>query len=225
MENQNQNQNQFQPQGQSPAPVQKPKKPWYKKWWIWVIIGVAVTGTIGAFMPKNTSSSKVSTSGKIAEATTEKAAVATTEKATEKATEKPTEKATEAPKENRDEYIKSCQTIDYKTLSRNPDKYKGEKFKFTGQVIQVMESDSWFDDSTTLRINVTATENEFAEGGYLWDDTIISTVTIPDGEDRILENDIIDIYGTCAGLYTYESVLGQKISLPRIDIKYYSIHQ
>ena len=59
----------------------------------------------------------------------------------------------------------------------------------------------------------------------MWDDTIISTVTIPDGEDRILENDIIDIYGTCAGLYTYESVLGQKISLPRIDIKYYSIHQ
>ena len=34
------------PQGQ--APTEKPKKPWYKKWWIWVIVGVVLIGSYGA---------------------------------------------------------------------------------------------------------------------------------------------------------------------------------
>ena len=41
--------------------------------------------------------------------------------------------------------------------------------------------------------------------------------------DRILEDDIITIWGECDGLYSYESVLGSKESLPNIDVKYYSI--
>ena len=41
--------------------------------------------------------------------------------------------------------------------------------------------------------------------------------------DRILEDDIITICGECDGLYSYESVLGSKVSLPKIDVKYYSI--
>ena len=205
----------------------KPKKSWYKKWWIWVIIGVGVCGIVGAFMPKDEKKNDNKSSSVAAESTAE--TTSSKEKTTEKDTEAPTEKATETPKKNaddeKDDFIKSCGTIDYKTLARNPDKYKGNNYKITGQVIQVMDSDSWFDDSTTLRINITAEKNEYADGGYLWSDTIVASVDIPDGADRILEDDIIDFYGTCEGLYTYESILGQKISLPRIDIKYYSIHE
>ena len=125
--------------------------------------------------------------------------------------------------EDKQTYIDSCATIDYTTLSRNPDKYKGNHYKFTGQVIQVLESDSWFDDATTLRVNVTKSDNEYLEN--FWEDTIICTVNIPKGSDRILEDDIITFYGDCDGLYTYTALLGQKVSLPKIDIKYYSINQ
>lgn len=125
-------------------------------------------------------------------------------------------------KKEKDDYIKSCKTIDYMTLSRNPDKYKGEHFKLTGQVIQVLDSDSWFNDATTLRINITKHDNEYVDDW--WEDTIIATVVIPKGADRILENDIITFYGDCDGLYTYTSVLKQKISLPKIDIKYFEVN-
>ena len=42
---------------------------------------------------------------------------------------------------------------------------------------------------------------------------------VPEESDR----DIITIWGECDGLYSYESVLGSKVSLPKIDVKYYSI--
>lgn len=112
-----------------------------------------------------------------------------------------------------EEYAEMCETIDYETLSRNPDKYKGKDFKFTGEVIQVVESGN---GQVDLRINVT-------KGDYFWSDTIYATVNVPKGRDRILESDIITIYGKCEGLYTYQSVLGAKVSLPLIKIYYYSI--
>lgn len=128
---------------------------------------------------------------------------------------------TKSLKQVEKEYKSSCETITFKTLSRNPDKYKGYKYKFRGQVEQVLDSDSWFDDSTTLRISVTPEKNQFADGGVLWSDTMVASVNIPEGDDRILEGDIITFCGECDGLYTYESLLGQKISVPKINIKYF----
>lgn len=46
---------------------------------------------------------------------------------------------------------------------------------------------------------------------------------VPEESDKILEDDIITIWGECDGLYSYESVLGSKVSLPKIDVKYYLI--
>jgi hypothetical protein len=48
-------------------------------------------------------------------------------------------------------YKSKCVTYDYKTIARDPDKYRGENAKFTGKVIQVMESGN----SIMLRVNVT----------------------------------------------------------------------
>lgn len=208
-----------------------PKKPWYKKWWIWVIIGVVSTTAIYSVA---LATGNVETTGKskttipsvtVSSSKVEKKTASKAESKEESKTEKPTEAPTKNAEEEKTAFINSCGTIDFKTLARNPDKYKGNNYKFTGKVIQVLDSDSWFDNSTTLRINITAEANEFADGGYLWNDTIVATVTIPEGADRILEDDIIDFYGTCAGLYSYTSVLGEKISLPQIDIKYYGIHE
>lgn len=126
----------------------------------------------------------------------------------------------EDPKVIEENFKNSCETIDYKTLARNPDKYKGNKYKLTGEVIQVQES-SW-SDTVDLRINITKEESEYSDNVY-WSDTIYATVEIPDGEDRILEDDIITFWGVCDGMYTYESVLGSSVSLPKIDIEYYAL--
>nr|WP_295778626.1 hypothetical protein [uncultured Intestinibacter sp.] len=37
-------------------------------------------------------------------------------------------------------------------------------------------------------------------------------------EERILEGESVTLYGTSDGLYTYESVLGQSITIPYINI-------
>lgn len=149
----------------------------------------------------------------------------TTEEQTTKApttveptTEKPTEQQTEDPKVLEENFKKYCNTIDFKTLARNPDKYKGNWYKFTGKVIQVIEY-SW-SDTVELRVDVTKEEFEYSDDVY-WSDTIYAIVKIPDGEDRILEDDIITFWGVCDGMYTYESVLGSSVSLPKIDIEYY----
>ena len=114
-----------------------------------------------------------------------------------------------------EDYKAGCETIDYETLARNPDKYIGKSFKIKGEVIQVLESS--YSDTVEMRINITKDEYGF------WSDTIYAEVVIPSGSDRILEDDIIAIYGDCAGLYSYTSIVGSTVSLPKIDVKYYSI--
>lgn len=66
-------------------------------------------------------------------------------------------------------------------------------------------------------------ENEYLDEP-LWTDTIYATVEIPDGADKLLEDDVITFWGTCDGDYTYETVMGNNVSLPKIDIKYYELN-
>lgn len=125
------------------------------------------------------------------------------------------EQEAQEQQKTKEEYLASCQTIAFEDLARNPDKYKGQAFRFTGEVIQVIEPT--FGNTVVVRLNVTKTEF-----GY-YTDTIYATVSIPDGADRLLEEDILTIYGDCDGLYSYTSILNQKISLPKIRVKYYEI--
>lgn len=116
------------------------------------------------------------------------------------------------------EYKSMCTEIAFNDLSRNPDSYKGQFFKFTGEVIQVMEDDSTVD----IRMNITAVTSEYFEGVY-YEDTIYVTLPWEDGLDRILEEDIITVYGKCAGLYKYTSVLGDQVALPKLDAQYFEM--
>ena len=68
------------------------------------------------------------------------------------------------------------------------------------------------DTEINLRINVT-------QGSYgIWDDTILTYYDPKIVSSRVLEDDIITIYGVSQGLYTYESTMGQKITIPLIKI-------
>lgn len=103
-----------------------------------------------------------------------------------------------------DEYKEKCKKFKFLEISRRPNDYKEEHAFFTGEVIQVLESENSID----LRVNITKLD-------YYWDDTIYVYYTKKSkDEDRILEDDIIKIYGQLKGLHTYESVLGGEITLP-----------
>lgn len=134
-------------------------------------------------------------------------------KAKEEAEKKAKEEAKSKKKEEK-EFKESCKKYTFKEIARNPEKYVGKKMKFTGEVIQV--SEGWF-DSVDIRLNIT--KNEY--GWY--EDTIYCTYTYKEGEGKILEDDIVTIYGTCEGDYTYTSVMGASITLPKINIEYITI--
>lgn len=121
-----------------------------------------------------------------------------------------------APLMSKSDYISKCRTISYEKLARNPDSYKGDYFEFTGEVIQVIQSGRHVE----LRVNVT---REDLYGTTMYSDTIyVETKLLEDG-DRILEGDIITLYGVCDGLYTYTTIFGATMSIPKIDAAYWNV--
>lgn len=134
--------------------------------------------------------------------------------ATEEATT-PTQSTNDTALSEKEKYIAACNEITYKDLARQPEKYKGKQLCFKGEVAQV--SEPLFGKSITYLIQVTCGEYGF------WDDTVYVTYTLPDGAPKILEDDIVMLYGECDGDYSYTSVLGARITVPYIKAKYIDI--
>ena len=114
---------------------------------------------------------------------------------------------------NKQEYMLSCNEYNYEDIARNPDNYQNRNAKFIGKVIQVVENK----DLLTLRVNVNANGEESSN-------TIYVEYTRQSGESRILENDVVTVYGTLNGIKTYENVLGSKTSIPCIKAKFIDIN-
>ena len=114
------------------------------------------------------------------------------------------------------EFKASCQTYTFDQMARNPENFKGTNVKVTGEVVQALYGTSGVD----LRVNITK------EGTYTtyYTDTIYVVYYPEAGEDKILEGDIITIYGTSQGDYTYTSTLGASINLPLVYAKYIELN-
>lgn len=95
-------------------------------------------------------------------------------------------------------------TIDYKAMSRDPDAYEGNLYTFTGKVLQVVEDSG--SGSTTVGLRIAT------KGNY--DDVVWVMYIRAEGESRILEDDRVTIYATSTGLFSYETVRGDTISIP-----------
>lgn len=90
--------------------------------------------------------------------------------------------------------------ITYDQLARTPDEYTGERLKFSGKVIQVIEGD----DEIQLRFAVNDDYDKVMYLGYS-----------PDIVDqRVLEDDYLTIYGYSIGTISYESTMGGTITIP-----------
>lgn len=94
--------------------------------------------------------------------------------------------------------------ITYSQLARTPDDYKGEKCKFKGKVVQVMEGSGVYN----IRLAV----------GGNYDNIIFIIASTSVTEQRILEDDYITVYGTSTGIYTYETVMGNELSIPSMSV-------
>ena len=115
------------------------------------------------------------------------------------------------------EFKESCKKYSFEELARNPEKIEGTNVKINGEVIQAL----YGNDSVDLRINITK------EGTYTtyYTDTVYVVYYPEDGEDKILEDDIVTVYGTAQGDYSYTSTIGAKITLPLIYGKYVTINK
>lgn len=136
--------------------------------------------------------------------------------AEEKAKKEQEEKEKEELKEKEEKEFKAkCKSYTYQEMARNPGKFKGTNVKLTGEVVQVLYGTS----SVDLRVNITK------EGTYstYYTDTVYVTYYPEEGEDRVLEDDIITIYGTAQGDYSYTSTIGAQVTLPLIYGKYITI--
>lgn len=110
-------------------------------------------------------------------------------------------------------YLKeNCKTYDYKEIARYPDKHDGELTTFTGEVLQVYQED----DETVLLVQITKVEEAYIT---YYTDSIYVTYKFTDGL-KVLEEDIIAMYGESTGEYTYTSIFGQSITVPSFTAYY-----
>lgn len=109
-----------------------------------------------------------------------------------------------SPTPSFDELKTQAAQIPYNDLFRNNETHVGKQVWYRAKVVQVLEEG---EDEFHLRANVTERE-------YLWDDTVFLFYSGP----RILEEDIIEFVGIVEELINYESIFGQKITIPAIRV-------
>lgn len=116
---------------------------------------------------------------------------------------------------SREEYMSQCVTmsygVSYTSVARNPDYYEGQLITTTGKVIQVLENGQ----EVQLRLQE---ETDNWEDDYVW--YVFYTRT--SGEPRILEGDTMTIYGENVGTVSYETVMGNIVTIPAILMKYHT---
>ena len=98
-------------------------------------------------------------------------------------------------------------TVPYESLARTPATFQGQIVTFRGKVIQVTQSGANY----VMRVNVN-------RGKYdTWTDTIyVNYQAASQAEPRILQGDIIQLWGEFVGIKSYTAVLGQTIQIPQV---------
>lgn len=119
--------------------------------------------------------------------------------------------------ESDDQFKASAQDIPFDDLARNPDANKGKRVHFHGKIVQVIEGDI----DTQYRVSV-------EQGDYgIWDSNKVIFVSyIRTGNDnRLLEDDIVDLWGTTNGTITYQSTMGGNITIPSVSARIMQLAQ
>ena len=121
-------------------------------------------------------------------------------------TQKPAPSPIPVPTSTFEELWLEAVEIEYDDLFRNNEDHVGKRIRFVAEIIQVVENADG-DNQFILRGNVT-------RGKYSWDDAVLLAYAGP----RLLEDDIVEMVGIVLGLYTYEAVLGNEVTVPHIRV-------
>lgn len=121
-----------------------------------------------------------------------------------------TEEIDVLPELSADEYKAQCQSYTYDAVARNPGQYNGSYAKFSGRVLQVQQSELGNTLYYTLRVATV--------GNY--DGVLYVSYTSSKDDARILEDDNITMWGQLTGEKTYETVMGNSITIPSFSAEY-----
>ncbi|MBI2102447.1 hypothetical protein HYT55_01300 [Candidatus Woesearchaeota archaeon] len=124
------------------------------------------------------------------------------------------------PKENRpcewgrEEYKKYARSVLYDNLFRFNEEFIGESIYLHGEITQIIQVDknNWILKANTGRIY----------DAYFFDDEVIIYFQ---SSERLLEGDVVDIWGEVLGLRTYTTVLGAERTAPLIDAKFITYYK
>lgn len=173
----------------------KNKPPIYKRWWFITIIVLIVLSAIGG--------SSSSSDGSASSSTT-KASASTASSV-----------ASVVPEISEDDYKAECQTVDYKELCRYPEKYEGTKIVVKVKVSQIIDANF----SGSEKAWRTYTDN--SGYGFYADDEYYMLDKRGGDAVKILDDDIINVYGEFTGLEKITRALTSTTDeLPRIEVKY-----
>lgn len=172
----------------------KNKPPIYKRWWFIAIVVLIVLSAIGG----SSSSSGSSTSG-----------------STSKASASTASSVASIPEISEEDYKAECQTVDYKELCRYPEKYEGTKVTLKVKVSQIIDANF----SGTEKAWRAYTDN--SGYGFYADDEYYMLDKRDGDAVKILEDDVITVYGEFTGLEKITRALTSATDeLPRIEVKY-----
>lgn len=175
----------------------KNKPPIYKRWWFIAIIVLIVLSAIGGSGSGSDSSASSSKA-------TSKASASTASSV-----------ASVAPEISEDDYKAECQTVDYKELCRYPEKYEGTKIVVKVKVSQIIDANF----SGSEKAWRTYTDN--SGYGFYADDEYYMLDKRGGDAVKILEDDIITVYGEFTGLEEITRALTSTTDeLPCIEVKY-----
>lgn len=117
---------------------------------------------------------------------------------------------------SKDELIKyykdNSSSYTYEQIARAPEEYKGKLAVFTGKVVQV--------SGNILRVSIT----KYGTYSTYYKDTIYVKYNYDEGL-KVLENDIITMYGVLNGEKTYKTVLGAYVTIPSVTVYYAELSQ
>ena len=113
--------------------------------------------------------------------------------------------------ETQEDYKQACQTFVYEDLLRHPEQYKGNLATFTGKVEQVRN----YSDKVWFRLGTN--EDDFG----IWSDMVFVEFNYADtSKARILEDDMLTVYGELNGIKTYTAIFGNEVQIPYLKAKY-----
>ena len=104
--------------------------------------------------------------------------------------------------------INAIHGVNFDDLMRNNENYVGKILYLEGKIIQAQQS---YGDVYDIRVSITKEELGF--GSTIYSDPIYVNYE----GDRILEEDIVGIYGQVTGIKNYNGVFGQTISVPEVN--------